>query len=176
MSDKKKTAGGPSIRLAILTLILLVLGAIYCHDRFVSIPAIDATIAKMQNEQLDVTQDQHPQIWELAGCKPATTEKVNDHEFENFEFGRILPFMEPRLATVVYLNDKVVEIIPGGIPENERGRFKERIRHEYPVIEGSTAPGRAGGGGGMGGAPPASGGEDKADDEKEGADKEGDSA
>lgn len=126
MSKKSPYDRGFKIRMGVLSTILIVVAVLFALDRFVMIPGADAAIAKMTQGEFDEMEDHKAQIRELAGTEPVKSTEVHIYELEDYEFGRVLPFLAPRKATVVYRDSRVVEVIQGEFSDKDLAKYEYR--------------------------------------------------
>ena len=124
MSKKSPYDRGFKIRMGVLSTILIVVAVLYALDRFVMIPSADTAIAKMTQGEFDEAADHKAQIRELAGKEPVKSSEVHIYELEDYEFGRVLPFLAPRKATVVYRDSRVVEVVQGEFTKKDLAKYE----------------------------------------------------
>lgn len=122
-SKKKQSPYGPAffIRLGVLLFVALIVGGGMLYDRAVLVPGADAKIEKIVRTKTMGSDDSRELIADIAGRKPSSTEQVGVSTVQEFRFGRILPFLAPRICTVVF-NDGggIVEAYTGPISDADR--------------------------------------------------------
>ncbi len=126
---KQKSAYGPAffIRLGVLLLVGLILGGGMLLDRAVVIPRADAKIAEIVKAKTVGNEDSRERVAEIAGMKPASTEQIGLSTVHEFRFGRVLPFLAPRVCTVVFTKDgRIIESYTGPISDTDRGALERQ--------------------------------------------------
>jgi hypothetical protein len=123
MNSKQKSSTGFIIRISVLLLFLAVVGGAFAYDRLVLLPAGDAAVDKIVNACLDSAANKES-VREAAGREPDSVETAGMHEIENYRFGRILPNLESRDVSVLYVDGKVVESFRGGISDADRRLYE----------------------------------------------------
>lgn len=124
MNSKKSPYNtGFIIRISVLLLLLVVVGGSFAYDRLVLLPAGNAAVDRIVKVCLDSSADKAA-VHEAAGCEPESLQTAGMHEIEDFRFGRILPNLESRDVSVVYVDGKVVESFRGGISDSDRRAYE----------------------------------------------------
>jgi hypothetical protein len=124
--EKKNTYDkGFFTRMGVLCSILVVLAALFAYDRFVLLKNADAAIQKIENGEFDANGDHHAQVREITGIEPHESKTFPYHTLEEYHFNRVLPFMQPRTVSVLYMNytKNVVDVVRGSYPEKEVARL-----------------------------------------------------
>ena len=122
-SKKQKSKYGPAffIRMGVLLLVALMVGGGVLYDRAVLVPSADAKIKEIVGTKTMGSDDSRKLIVDIAGKKASSTEQIGVSTVQEFRFGRILPFLQPRICTVVF-NDQggIVEAYTGPISDFDR--------------------------------------------------------
>lgn len=124
---------GFMIRMGVLLGILLIVGGMFCYERFVMIPTANNAIAEAKALVKQKTSDGHgiprDKIQEVMGREPSNSEdnkkklnmdrKEGEPErdatilIETYSFPRILPFLKGgQFVTVVYRDLALSEVLP----------------------------------------------------------------
>lgn len=130
-SKKQKSKYGPAffIRMGVLLLVALIVGGGVLYDRAVLVPSADAKIKEIVGTKTMGSDDSRELIVDLAGMKPSSTEQIGVSTVQEFRFGRVLPFLAPRICTVVF-NDGggIVEAYKGPIGDADRAALEKQGR------------------------------------------------
>lgn len=106
--------------MTILSTIMLIMGALYVIDRTVMMRGAEDTIMKMANNQYSLAGDHKAEVRAIAGREPDSVETIQYHELEHYRFGRVLPFLESRFATVRYVEGRIAQIYQDPLTDDER--------------------------------------------------------
>ena len=133
--SKKENPYGTAffVRLGILLLVATIVASGMLYDRAVLIPGADAKIEEIVRTKTMGSDDSRELILDIAGRKPSSTEQIGVSTVQEFRFGRILPFLEPRICTVVF-NDG------GGIVEAYKGPINDADREALEKQGNRLAP------------------------------------
>lgn len=127
--SKKKSPYGPAffIRMGVLLLVALIVGGGVLYDRAVLVPSADAKIKEIVGTKTTGSDDSRELIADIAGKKASSTEQIGVSTVQEFRFGRILPFLQPRICTVVF-NDQggIVEAYTGPISDADRNALEKQ--------------------------------------------------
>lgn len=132
---KKKSAYGPAffIRLAVLLLIALIVAGGSLYDRAVLVPAADAKIKEIVKTKTLGSDDSRELIADIAGMKPSSTTEIGVSTVQEFRFGRVLPFLAPRVCTVVFnKGGGIVEAYTGPISDADRDALAKQGSRTSP--------------------------------------------
>lgn len=122
-TSKKKSSYGPAffIRLAVLLLVAGIVAGGSWYDRSVLVPAADAKIKEIVKTTTVGSEDSRDIVADIAGMKPSSTDQIGVSTVQEFRFGRVLPFLAPRVCTVVFNEDgRIVESYTGTISDADR--------------------------------------------------------
>jgi len=135
MSKKKKSkksSYGPAffIRLSVLLLVAIIVGGGMLYDRAVLVPRADAKIKEIVKKKSQGSEDSREIIADIAGMKPSSSEQIGVSTVHEFRFGRVVPFLAPRICTVVFSKDgRIVESYTGPISDVDRQALERQGRH-----------------------------------------------
>ena len=134
-SSKKKSSYGTAffIRLAVLLGIALIMGGGAWYDKAVLVPGADAKIKQIAKLETNGATDSRKTVADVAGIEPSSIEQIGDFTVHEFRFGRIVPFLEPRVCTVVFNEaGAVVENFTGPLTPSDRDGL-EQVNPMQPV-------------------------------------------
>ena len=113
--------------MGVLLLVALIVGGGVLYDRAVLVPSADAKIKEIVGTKTTGSDDSRELIADIAGKKASSTEQIGVSTVQEFRFGRILPFLQPRICTVVF-NDQggIVEAYTGAISDADRNALEKQ--------------------------------------------------
>ncbi len=113
--------------MVVLLGIAAVVGGGAWYDRAVLIPDADAKIKRVMQLQTLPGEDAREPIASAAGMPPSSTEQLGSFTIDEYRFPRILPFLEPRVCSVVFNElGGVVETYAGPMSKSDRDAMTNR--------------------------------------------------
>jgi hypothetical protein len=128
---KKQSAYGPAffIRLGGLLLVAAIVGGGAFYDRAVLVPGADAKIEEIVRTRTSGSDDSRELVADIAGMKPSSTEQIGVSTVQEFRFGRVFPFLAPRICTVVFSEGGgIVEAYKGPITDADRDALAKQVK------------------------------------------------
>ena len=103
--------GKMNIRLVVLLLVLLVVGAAFLYDKYVLLPSAQEKIEMVANDvTMSLNDGNRKQVEDIVGIAPAAEFKHKGLDVVQYRFSRGLPFYPRPILDIAYRDGAIVRV------------------------------------------------------------------